>query len=279
MPTIEEYRRGKLDQLKRSDGTIPKAGELLKEFRTRLGLSQRKLAGKSGVDESTIARIEIGASKLLNKISFFEGLRSIDGLNESEISNLLFTPGAPRWLEPTDKKEAQNAGVIFGRKLHYFRERVNLSQRNLASQSGIDESTISRMELGTRRPPAQIELFYASLPTALKLSDTEYADLLLTSKPPRWLVPELYNALINNDVQVENQTYKISRRVVTSVRNNILETTFYTKPGQFTNSELMAFEKIVEGLSLLYLYGKLQNAKEILDLLGLGKVRIRPSQR
>ncbi len=66
-------------------------GQLLKEYRERIGLSQRKLASILGVDESTIARVEVGTRKPPREPEFYERLREIPGITEHEIAALLQT--------------------------------------------------------------------------------------------------------------------------------------------------------------------------------------------
>ena len=79
------------------DATVAFGG-LLRDYRERMNLSQRTLAGIVDVDDSTIARIEAGTQKPPRDISFYERLRQVPELTEPEIAALLKTDDAPRWL-------------------------------------------------------------------------------------------------------------------------------------------------------------------------------------
>lgn len=73
-------------------------GQMLKAFRQRLSLSQLKMAAMLGVDDSTINRIEAGSRKPPRNVEFYDKLKTIPGLTESEILLLLSTEQVPRWL-------------------------------------------------------------------------------------------------------------------------------------------------------------------------------------
>lgn len=170
-------------------------GEALKELRQKGRASQRKFGSLFGMDESTIARLESNSRKPVRKIPFYERLAGISWINEPDVAKLLLTQDAPRWLEP-DKDRTSEAAAEFGQLLRFYRERIGLSQRRFVGTypEGFDESTVARIEAGSSNPP-QINQFYDRLPAILQLSQGEYAGLLLTGRPPRWLVPYLYEII------------------------------------------------------------------------------------
>lgn len=64
-------------------------GQLLRGYRERAGLSQRRLASVLRVDESTIARIEAGTRKPFRDISLYQHFLEVPGFNREEVKNLL----------------------------------------------------------------------------------------------------------------------------------------------------------------------------------------------
>jgi transcriptional regulator with XRE-family HTH domain len=68
-----------------------------------------------------------------------------------------------------------------------FRIREGLSQRKVASVLEVDESTIARLEAGTRKPPRDPE-FYARLRDIPGFTDEDVVDLLHTEDTPRWVI-------------------------------------------------------------------------------------------
>lgn len=75
-------------------------GELLKQYREELGLTQRTLAMFLGVDASTIARVEAGTRLPPKDVGFYHGLRDVPGLDESHVRALMSTVDAPRLVTP-----------------------------------------------------------------------------------------------------------------------------------------------------------------------------------
>ncbi len=118
-------------------------GQLLKDYRKNLGLSQRSLAAFLEVDESTIARMEAGTRKPPRSVGFYEKLRQVPGLTEEEIQTLLQTSDAPRWLVPERgaAEETEQAGI---------------------------RSRVASVEGGPK-----IRLIYEPDPTGIKLTDEE----------------------------------------------------------------------------------------------------------
>jgi transcriptional regulator with XRE-family HTH domain len=73
----------------------------------------------------------------------------------------------------------------FGDRLRAFRNRQGISQRRLAQLLGVNESTISRIEGGSRRPPRSAE-FYNRLRALPGLGNDEFEGLLRSSGVPYW---------------------------------------------------------------------------------------------
>jgi transcriptional regulator with XRE-family HTH domain len=74
----------------------------------------------------------------------------------------------------------------FGKLLQAIRKRVGLSQSKLAAYLNIDDSTITRMEAGTRKPPRDPG-FFDKLRQVPGFTETDIAQLLSTEDSPRWL--------------------------------------------------------------------------------------------
>jgi transcriptional regulator with XRE-family HTH domain len=74
----------------------------------------------------------------------------------------------------------------FGKLLQAIRKRVGLSQSKLAAYLNIDDSTITRMEAGTRKPPRDPG-FFDKLRQVPGFTETDIAQLLGTEDSPRWL--------------------------------------------------------------------------------------------
>ena len=83
----------------------PLFGDLLKSYRQREHLSQRKAARMLGVDESTVAKLEAGSRKPPIHRSFYENLRDLPGMTRTEIGALLRTENAPLWLAAESDRE------------------------------------------------------------------------------------------------------------------------------------------------------------------------------
>jgi transcriptional regulator with XRE-family HTH domain len=74
----------------------------------------------------------------------------------------------------------------FGKLLQAFRKRERLSQLKLALYLGVDDSTINRIEAGTRKPPRDPH-FYQKLREVPGFTDTDIARLMSTEDAPPWL--------------------------------------------------------------------------------------------
>src|SRR5918992_4610281 len=74
----------------------------------------------------------------------------------------------------------------FGKLLQAFRKREGLSQLKLAALLGIDDSTVNRIEAGTRKPPRDPR-FYQKLREVPGFTDNDIARLMSTEDAPPWL--------------------------------------------------------------------------------------------
>ncbi len=75
----------------------------------------------------------------------------------------------------------------FGELFRDLRTRGKLSQRKVAGVLGLAESTIARIEAGTRKPPRDAS-FYEGLRNIPGFTEPEIAALLRTGNAPRWLI-------------------------------------------------------------------------------------------
>jgi transcriptional regulator with XRE-family HTH domain len=76
--------------------------------------------------------------------------------------------------------------IKFGKLLQAFRKRERLSQLKLALYLGVDDSTINRIEAGTRKPPRNPD-FYQKLREVPGFTDNDIALLMSTEDSPPWL--------------------------------------------------------------------------------------------
>jgi transcriptional regulator with XRE-family HTH domain len=88
------------------------------------------------------------------------------------------------------QQQAQRAEANeFGQAFKAFRTRERLTQRQCARILKVDESTIARLEAGTRRPPREVN-FYERLRELPGITVSDIAALLSTDDAPQWLVAE-----------------------------------------------------------------------------------------
>jgi len=78
---------------------------------------------------------------------------------------------------------------LFGELFRSYRDRESLSQRKAARILGVDESTVAKLEAGTRKPPRDV-IFYERLRDLPGVTEAEIAALLKTHNAPKWLVAE-----------------------------------------------------------------------------------------
>ncbi len=137
----------------------------LRRERERTGMSHRTLAGRSGLDTGTVARIEASRreAKISTLVAFSFGLyvplpSLLVGVPSPEPNEDMWVVGptnAAVWtLTP------ENASLIrqvVGRSLRHERERAGMSQRTLARKSRVGEDTIVRTER-TRQEPKLLTL-------------------------------------------------------------------------------------------------------------------------
>lgn len=71
---------------------------------------------------------------------------------------------------------------LFGRQLKGLRQRIGLRQAQLAGSLGVDKSTISRLESGTRNPPKGTE-FYQRLGGVEGVTPSDVGGLLHAGGP------------------------------------------------------------------------------------------------
>lgn len=86
-------------------------------------------------------------------------------------------------------KSASASAQAFGQLLRRYREREELSQRQLASILAVDGSTIAKIEAGTRKPP-HTHTFYERLREVPGFSIDDVKNLLRTYDAPAWLDDE-----------------------------------------------------------------------------------------
>jgi transcriptional regulator with XRE-family HTH domain len=107
-------------------------GDHLRKRRLDLGLLQREVAARLGVDETTVTNWELNRTK--------PGLRFLPGI----INLLGFDPSAP--------------GASLGERLKAWRHRAGVPQDRFARLIGIDLATLSRWERNLRVPAGRYAL-------------------------------------------------------------------------------------------------------------------------
>lgn len=91
-------------------------GDILDKAKTEDGkkLTQREAARVLAIDESTVARVLAGTRRPPRNISFYEGMRNLPGIEETDIAQLMLTKNAPRWLVADESSPRQPEPVTFG---------------------------------------------------------------------------------------------------------------------------------------------------------------------
>lgn len=111
--------------------TVSTIGDHVRRRRLDLGLLQREVAERLGVDHCTVTNWELNRSS--------PALRSVPRI----IGLLGFDPSPP--------------GTSFGERLRAARHRAGCSQEQFARLLGIDPSTLSRWERNLRMPTGSYE--------------------------------------------------------------------------------------------------------------------------
>lgn len=136
-----------------------------------------------------------GTGKGTNPLSFIGAVLSLCGLTVVSLLAMgaARAKGEGRAKAPTEngptQEPAGTAALSFGLRLRALRERGGHSQREYARYLHVDDSTIARIELGTRKPPRDVA-FYERLRDIPDLTDEDIVGLLRTSDAPRWLIKD-----------------------------------------------------------------------------------------
>ncbi len=104
----------------------------------------------------------------------------------------------------------------FGQVMLDLRKREKLSQRKLAAILRVDESTIARIEGGTRKPPRDPE-FYQRWHSIPGITDGDIGQMLDTEDVPRWMSQLHNDGGIKKPATDPNQAY-VSFRVGASLK-------------------------------------------------------------
>lgn len=111
-------------------------GKRIKHFRESKGMSQNELAEKIGVHYTSIFKWEnesrVPKEKNIQKIANILGVNYLDLNTQKEVKKVI------------DKS--------IGEKIKYFRKKKNLTQKDLAKLSGINEESIQKYEQNVRKP-------------------------------------------------------------------------------------------------------------------------------
>lgn len=231
-------------------------GELLRNLRESTRKSQRTVAREMHLDPTYINRIESGARPIPLHIPFYEGIKRILNAGEEDMSRLTRTDESPRFLFPDP--EQQETDIEFGNLLREYQYQVDMDGFELSKETGLDKSYLARVKRGVRPPPRDND-FYDILPNKLRLSPKKYADLLLTSKPPRWLVPNIYLA----------SEGMIAESVIERLRGHQFEIDYYIDPSQYSPADLVDLSRIVGGAFNLQLSGKAPYFDELMEKSGV----------
>lgn len=154
-------------------------GNWIREGRDRLGLSQEQLAAKIGINRTTLARMENGwkvSDVLMDKLreafsedgrvwidgSWIRAGRMALGLSQMDLADQIGSSqtkisAAERGLGCSKPLEMKLRAVFGSNWIRAGRERLGITQENLADIVGVDRSVISRKEAG-EIPSAELEV-------------------------------------------------------------------------------------------------------------------------
>jgi len=140
------------------------------------------------------------------------------------------------------ESDALPTGISFGLKLRALRKRLKLSQRQVAAHTVVDESTIARIESGTRKPPRDVA-FYDRLREIPGLTEDDYNDLIGTDNAPRWLDHNPKAALAT----------QAARTALVSVGGLHVASQVYADPDVASETDLGVVAKILQAYQPLML--------------------------
>ena len=141
----------------------------LKKYRIKSGLTQQQLAARIGVDTSYLSRIENGLLPPPNEII----LTSLaEALNIDPAKLVRLSGRIPQQIAQELESQAK---LKFGPKLKYLRDKIGISQQELAKKINADPSYISKLENG-RMPPPSMKLL-PKLANILKVKQSEFIHL------------------------------------------------------------------------------------------------------
>jgi transcriptional regulator with XRE-family HTH domain len=248
-------------------------GRMLERLRRRAEISRPYMSDALGMEPSLFHRIESGERYMPWNIEFYENARDVlQGpkskvlATDAEISALVRTEKSPRYLVSKEPTLKQAAATAFGECFRNLRTRARLTEADTAKIFVRDRTLICRVETGWHGERVEDNYFYDETPNALKPTESEYAKLLLSGQPPRWLVPNLYAALEQSrfSVRVNNQNGQ---------RFNL---EYYLNASDFTADSLLDIDQVVEGLFNLHFSGMLVGVEDILHQIGIPDFKLTP---
>lgn len=114
----------------------------LKEFREKRNLTQKELAEDLNITQQQVARYENNQRKF--KIEFLLKLSNYFQISVKEFF--------PKNMENSNESDNFNINKFIGEKICWFRAQKNITQAELAEELNVTSQTISRYELGDRKP-------------------------------------------------------------------------------------------------------------------------------
>ncbi len=239
--------------------------ELLRGIIKQSGVSPSQLSQDLGKNKAYINGIYSRHYPIPPEFEFYEDFQKLTEAPNEIIAELLRTHKSPRFLKSEDQNHMDIVSRIFGGLIRFHRQKAHLSQGALAKKVGVDRSYISRVEQGNR-PPSVNNYFYDQLPEVLGLTEQEYALMLLSGLPPRWLVPNLYYALESRP----------GGTITICPNGHVREIDYYLDQRAYTLEERAFVNQTVAGIMNLHYTEKVENPKRVLAGVGVKYLRIIP---
>lgn len=126
-------------------------GELLREWRTKRGLSLGTLAQRATIDKSTLSRWESG--KTAPRLQELEAVLSVMGISSQERRDAMESVSSPRGFALMGDRE--DRPPVGGDLLRAMRLRQRMTQAQVARLAGVSQGRLAKWESGEDCPSAE----------------------------------------------------------------------------------------------------------------------------
>ncbi len=135
----------------------------------------------------------------------------------------------------------------FGQILESYRKREGFSRRKLAGFLQVDETTLAKIEAGTRKPPRD-QVFYELLSKVPNFSEEDVRLILASGRAPQWL-------------DSKGQAIARARTVISPGPGMVIP--IYADEKAYDPSDIILIEKEIELVVKEYLARKNQRAARL----------------